>query len=166
MADPLSNAAPVGGVGGFPERPRDWSRREPPRGGVHKDVEHDEVSLHGAAQIARRLLRSRVLARTRQHLELGDDEVVPRFAEAVDAESLASFVGRLIGAQNQLAALRCDRWSSRELRQRLDAALRHGLEDAADLLLDDPVHGLAGAQVVADVLGAYAGMLGRLSDEA
>ncbi|HEB52109.1 MAG TPA: hypothetical protein ENI87_02515 [bacterium] len=159
MADPLSNAAPVGPVGGFPQRnPRERPQRQPGgKAGSHAqpEPEGDEVSVHGAAQIARRLLRERVLAQTRRRLGLTPGEFVPAFAEQVDDEPIAAFLGRLIGAQNQLAALRHRELPQAELRRQLDAGLRDGIAEVLELLGADPVGGAAATDVVTQVLGDY-----------
>ena len=161
MADPLSNAAPVGPIHGFPGRGNpdpgkrnDRSRREHGREG--RDA-RDEITVHGPALIARRLLRERVLWQTRRHLGLGDGEFVPSFAEAVEAEPVGAFVGRLIGAQNQLAALCAGRMTPTDLRGHMDEALREGVEEVVELLSQDAAHDDGAAVAfVAEVLHEYA----------
>lgn len=139
MADSLRPAAPASAVGGFAGRaPGQWPEQQPrqrEREPRPADAA-DEVSLslgHGAAA-ARRLLRERVLVRTREQLELGGAEtpVGPAFAEQVETETVAAFVGRLMSAQNQLAAARAGVWEPARLRASLDAALRRGLEEALE----------------------------------
>ena len=127
MSDSLSNAAPVGPIGGFPSRtPQDMARRHHHSGAqdepLHESAK-DGVDLHSGAEVARRLLRERVLARTRDLLELTPGEFVPSFAEAVDAEPMHAFLGRLLGAQNQLAALRVRTLAPVAMRAGLDRAL-------------------------------------------
>ena len=158
MPDPLSNAAPVGTVGGHgqpapPTRSPENSAQAPVREGLA-----DGVVLHLPAAIVRRLLRERVLARTRARLGLKDGECVPSFAEEVDAESLDAFVGRLLGAQNQLAALRNGAMPKPELRRRLDEAMRDGTAEVIEMLTGDgsDLRALAAVEVVAEVLAEYA----------
>ena len=167
MSDELSNAAPVGGIGGFPGRnPHDLPKRQGrgPGPDEQQDVPHDAVRVHHASEIARRLLRERVLARTRVHLELEDGEFVPRFSEAVEQEPVGAFLGRLIGAQNQLAALRANAWSPEEVRHALDVALREAVAEVLELLAaDHEDHSGTGATFVTDVLAEYARRLAALA---
>lgn len=165
MADRLTNAAPVGPVGGFPERNRNDvpKRHQPPASHDQPETETDGVSLHAGPCVARRLLRQRVLSRTRHLLELSDSEFVPRWAEAVDYESIATFLGRLLGAQNQLAALRVNTLPALEIRKRLDAALRLGTTEVLEMLGGDPKDGPRAVEVVADVLAEYGRRLAELA---
>lgn len=165
MADSLNNAAPIGPLGGFPSRtPRNMDARQnhghvpdedAPHDAPHKEPDRDGVDLHGGAFLARRLLRERVLFQTRKRLDLRAGEFVPSFAEAVDAEPMRVFLGRLLGAQNQLAALRVKVLTQTELRSRLDAALREGVAEVMEMLVADPVDGAVGCAMVADVLAEY-----------
>ena len=161
MSDPLSNAAPVGktsrlGGRGQPQQPL-WNVGAQSQGDVREGL-GDGVVLHLPAAIVRQLLRERVLARTRCRRGLEDGECVPTFAEEVDAESLAAFVGRLLGAQNQLAALRKGTMASAELRRRLDEAMRDGTAEVIEMLTGDgsDLRALAAVEVVAEVLAEYA----------
>jgi len=169
MADSLSNAAPVGAVGGFPGRNRhDVPKRQDKGagGGGAPKGPADAVRVHHPSEVARRLLRERVLARTRQHLELEVAEFVPSFSEAVEREPVGTFLGRLIGAQNQLAALRSQSWSGDEIRHALDVALREGVAEALELLADDEAdHDGSGSTFVTDVLAEYAARLERLAND-
>lgn len=139
MADSLRTAAPASAVGGFAGRPPGQWPEQPPRPREREprpaDVA-DEVSLSlgQGAVAARRLLRERVLARTREQLELGGAEAPagPAFAEQVETETVAAFVGRLLSAQNQLAGARAGVWEPARVRAGLDAALRRGLEEALE----------------------------------
>jgi hypothetical protein len=110
-------------------------------------------------------MRERVLARTRANLGLRDGEFVPRFAEDVDAEPLAAFVGRLLGAQNQLAALRVGELTPPNLRARLDLAMREGVAEVVEILSSDAEdeHALAAVAVVADALAEYGRRLAELA---
>ena len=140
MADSLSNAAPVSGLGGMPNRSaHDAVHRRRDGSGDEAPAERqraDEVARHGDVElVARELLRERVLARTRQRLGLprtGGN--VPAFAESVASESTAAFVGRLVGAQNLLAALRAKDLPPDRLRRDLDDAMRAGIVETRDLL--------------------------------
>ena len=167
MADPLSNAAPVGPVGGFPQRSR---QDEVQRRGDDADQRaarspRDGVELHAPEGIARRLIRERVIARTRERLELRPGEDVPRWAEAVDSEPIGLFLGRLLSAQNQLAALRVGALPQTELRRRLDEAMREGVEEVIEMLTRDGAdeRALAAVEVVAEVLAEYGRRLEALS---
>lgn len=111
----------------------------------------DCALLHPAEQVTRQLLHERVLAHTRTEFAVDRDAAqrraafaVHEFAENVDGETLDSFVGRLIGAQNQLASAAAAQSSAGALdpatrRQRLDRAFFAGLAEAESLL--GQVHG-------------------------
>lgn len=163
MSDPLRSTAPVSASGGFADR-----SKEPPRrraGGLPLPVAqkpHDEVVLAAASGRARRLLRERVLARTRQRLGLGDGEAVHEFAEDVDAESVDAFLGRLLSTQNQLGALRARALGPAPLRAALDGALHDGATEAAEMLAGDAATGGAAVAVIAEVLEAYARRLAAM----
>ena len=90
---------------------------------------------------------------------------MPSFAEDVDAEPLAAFVGRLPGAQNQLAALRVRELDKPELRHRLDEAMREGTAEVIEMLSRDPQdeHAIAAVEVVADALAEYGRRLAELT---
>lgn len=169
MADPLKNAAPIGSLGGYPSRtPQHLDARQHPGQShedeaPHKKRARDAVDLHGGASLARRLLRERVLHQTRERLGLQPGEFVPSFAEAVDAEPIEAFLGRLLGAQNQLAALRVKELPQTEIRTRLDAALREGVAEVMEMLANDPEDGAVGCAVVADVLAEYGRRLSQLT---
>jgi hypothetical protein len=169
MSDSLSNAAPVGPIGGFPSRsPQDMTRRQHQSGAQDEPLPEsakDGVDLHSGADVARRLLRERVLARTRDLLDLTPGEFVPSFAEAVDAEPIHAFLGRLLGAQNQLAALRVRKLAPVAIRARLDRALRDGVSEVMEMLASDSAAGAVGCAVVADVLAEYGRRLAELANE-
>lgn len=163
MADSLHSTSPVGPVAGFSRRDRraqpESDRRR--RGASHDDRDEaqaaDHVLVHEADAVARRLLRERVLAATRRELALASAVHVPRFAEAVDRESVALFVGRLVGAQNQLAGLLRPRPQPAELRARLDRALRSAIDETLELLGADASRAasLDAAATVLEVLAEY-----------
>ncbi|MGC6488486.1 MAG: hypothetical protein ACON4Z_12635 [Planctomycetota bacterium] len=173
MSDSLRHTAPVRSVPGYAGQRREAPRH---RGGSHgghpsepgrtaESKTTDGVEVHLPESIARRLLRERVLARTRVALGLQDGEFVPRFAEDVDAEPLAAFVGRLLGAQNQLAALRVGELSQPELRARLDSGLRAGFDEVVEMLSrdGDDEHTVAALAVVAAALAEYGRRLAELA---
>jgi hypothetical protein len=163
MSDPLRSTAPVAASGGFADRPKEPPRQRasaPPPPTANQP--HDEVVLANAAARARRLLRERVLARTRARLGLGDGDAVHAFAEAVDSESVDDFLGRLLSAQNQLAALRARALGPTNVRAELDGALRDGAMEAVQMLVADVATGGAGVAVVAEVLEAYARRLAAM----
>ena len=113
--------------------------------------------------MARRMLRERVLARTRESLDLTASEFVPKFAENVDEEPVSAFLGRLIGAQNQIAALRVRQLTSTEIRVRLDRSLRDGISEAMEMLSSEPEDRLAGCEFVANVLAEYSRRIAELT---
>lgn len=163
MSDPLRSAAPVTASGGFADRPKDPPRRHAsglPAPAASRP--HDEVLVAAASARARRLLRERVLARTRQRLGLEEGESGHAFAEAVDAESVDDFLGRLLSAQNQLGAFKARELGGVAVRQALDGALRDGASEAAEMLAGDAATGGAAVAVVAEVLEAYARRLAAM----
>ena len=163
MDDSLRSTTPVTGAGGFAGR-APAQRHEQRGASAPSEPERaaDRVDVDAAVAVARRVLRERVLARTRERLELGDGVQAPEFAEAIDAEPVAAFVGRLLSAQNQLAAPRAQPWGSTRVRQALDDALRDGAAEAIELLAADP-RDPGGAAVVADALAEYARRLAQLA---
>lgn len=169
-AAPLRAAVGIAATGREPEpaRPEVPSGRQEPGSADAAPPRHaaDRIEVHAAAQIARRLLRQRVLARTRERLELLDSGGGHEFAEVLDEEPVGAFLGRLLGAQNQLAALRAADWDARRVRGSLDAALRDGIAEVLELLAGDERGYGAGAAVVADVLSEYGRRLALLSDDA
>lgn len=137
MADPLQSTPPVSATSGFAPRARSQERseREPPRpdSGPRRDAD-DRVHVVAGTLAGRLLLRERVLVHTRTRLRLPDHASGPAFAEAVADESTAAFLGRLLSAQNQLAAHRAHDWDGVVLRAAVDAGLRAGAEEACELL--------------------------------
>ncbi len=164
MADPLHGTPAVSGVGGFAQRTPE--RR--PLTAIRRDAGHapqqDQVSVAAAATVARRVLRERVLTRTRTRLELTDEHPAQEFAEVIDLELPAAFLGRLLSAQNQIAALRAGQWPVPRIRAALDQALREGAQEAIELLAADPQH-TEGVVVVAEVIAEYARRLAALAGE-
>ncbi|MBL9078796.1 MAG: hypothetical protein JNL08_14915 [Planctomycetes bacterium] len=162
--DRLQSPGPVHSLGGFAGRaPGDHARRPPARPAPPPGAV-DRVTIHGAGAVAGRLLRERVLACTRQQLELGDTGALPEFAEVLEGEPIAAFLGRLLSAQNLLAARRAGEWPEARVRGCLDAALQAGADEALDVLAAtgaDP----AGLMVVTEVLAEYGRRLAALAGE-
>lgn len=103
-------------------RPRDGSEDE------NEPTTRDEVCVRSDAGVALRLLRERVLARTRQRLALGEVSV-PVFFEPVESESIEVFLSRPISDQNQLAGL-----IANCARSDLHMAFSDGLAETRELL--------------------------------
>lgn len=167
MADSPQSTTPVTALGGMPGRrgaePQSHAggrRPEPPP--APPPQPGDQVRVAASADVARRVLRERVLARTRQVLELGAMVTGPEFAEVIDDESTAAFLGRLLSAQNQLGAKRAPTWPGPRLRDGLDRGLREGAEEALELFGADGEANADAVAVVADVLTEYARRLATL----
>jgi len=166
MADPLHNMTPVSGLQGFagrsPGQRREQASARPQPGSPRAA---DRVSVESAASVARRLLRERVLARTRLLLELDHDSALPTFAEVFDEESAGAFLGRLLSAQNQLAGRRARTWEGARIRRAVDQALRDGAEETLELLTCDHGDDGAGVAVIAEVMAVYGRRLAALVTE-
>jgi hypothetical protein len=61
---------------------------------------------------------------------------VPVFAEVPEDETVGEFLGRLLSAQNQLAAHRAGQWDAGRLRRCVDAGLRGGADETCAMLAD------------------------------
>jgi hypothetical protein len=165
MADSLRSTTPVSGAGGFAGRSlARQERHATPQPGTPPDA-GDRVDVESSATLARRVLRERVLACTRAQLEIGDADGVPVFAEAIDTEPIELFVGRLLSAQNQLAARRLPAWGAPRVRRALDAALRTGAAEAVDMLAARASADDSAVAVIADVLAAYGRRLEALAQD-
>lgn len=166
MADnPIESARPVSGMGHAFARHQDVPGGAPT---AHHDEtarpQDDRAEVRRGRELALDLLRHRVLAHTRQQLELAPNAPVPEFAEVADGEPIPAFLGRLLSAQNQLAACCHGRFPAAELRRRLDGALQQGADETIDVLVEN---GTADAvAVVVDVLAEYGRRLAALSDDA
>jgi hypothetical protein len=162
MADSLHSTPPVSAAGGFAGRtPRPPQKQAPAAvvpGG--RDAERATAAERGA--VARRVLRERVLACTRELLGVDGHDGAPVFAEAIDTEPVEQFVGRLLSAQNQLAARRVAEWGTARVRRTLDAALRQGAEEAIELLSTAGRNDGQGVLVVAEVMVEYGRLLATL----
>lgn len=139
MADPLRSTAPIPPAGGNPpNRQTGRGAREPaPRQERPAPRPGDLVSVHGGRLVGLQLLRERVLAHTRGLLELPEHVAVPVFAEAIEDETAGEFLGRLLSAQNQLAAHRAGDWEGARVRRCVDAGLRAGAEEACAMLTEE-----------------------------
>jgi len=167
MAEEVRSAGPVSTVGGFPGRgtanmPQPHPKKgqaaaEPPRPG-------DRVNVHGLAADVLRLLRERVLASTRAVLGIDEGTAAPEFAEIFEGEPVPAFLGRLLSAQNQLAARRQavgDRTAA-QIRSLCDQALAAGAAETLDLLAANPHVDPAGPAIVAEVLAEHARRISAL----
>ncbi|MBX3464936.1 MAG: hypothetical protein KF830_17345 [Planctomycetes bacterium] len=158
--DVVRSPGPVGPLGGFAGRsPADLPRRRATRPDEGARAV-DRASIHLGAAVATQLLRERVLAATRRLLDLDASAGGPEFAEVAAGEPVAAFLGRLLSAQNQLAARRAGQWSVRRVRRALDRALQAGAAEALELLSGDDG---GGREVVAAVLAEYARRLAALA---
>lgn len=128
--------------------PRGETPTPPPAG-------HDRVELSDGHRTALRLLRERVLARTRQGLELPETTPMASFAD-IEGRSLHGYLGRLLSAQNLLAAGRAGQWPQERVRRVLAAAFSTGAVETLEVLgdvgkLDDRAH-----ELIADLLADFA----------
>jgi hypothetical protein len=167
MPDSLRSTTPVSGAGGFAGRSlARQERHSTPHAGT-PPATGDRIEVESSALLARRILRERVLARTRAELELADNDGdgAPVFAEAIDTEDLEVFVGRLLSAQNQLAARRLPAWGGPRVRRALDAALRTGAAEAIEMLAAHARDDEAAVAVIAEVLAAYGRRLAALAQD-
>ena len=96
----------------------------------------DRVELSAAGVAVLAVLRARVLARTRELLDLpathGHPDPAP---DLLDLEP-AQFLGHLLSEQNLLAAARAGVWPPDRIRTRVGQALTLGAADAIDVLED------------------------------
>lgn len=151
----VQSPSPVAGLAGYPGRPLPQQQQGPakevPQAGAEPVAEGDQVLVHAASAIVLQLLRERILARTRVALGLPSSLVVPEFAERVADESLPDFVGRLLSAQNQLAARRLPPFDLARSRRLLAEALQQGAHETTELLAGAE-HGAEGQALVRAVL--------------
>lgn len=165
MADtPIRSASPVPGMPSFSGRaPNQSAQRQPPSVPPRSGSGGDHVALRPAAAVALRLLRERVLACTRVGLGLDDGMASPEFAEVVEGEPAPAFVGRLLSAQNQLAARRAGTVPAKQLRRILADALQRGGEEALDLLSADAAHAEDGVAAIVEALAEFGRRLAALA---
>lgn len=164
MTDGLRSTSPVSPTGGFAGR----SPAQPRQRGAEREAQEsarapDRVSVDGDAAAAMRLLRERVLARTRAALGVPDGVAVPEFAEVVEGEAVPVFLGRLLSAQNQIAARRSGDWSPEGVRRACHRALEHGVAETLELLQADGRSYHPGIGVVGEVLVEYGRRLAALA---
>lgn len=171
MADhTVHSTSSVAGLSGFagraPNQPSQRSRAAGAAapGGVAADGAGDRAFVHPVAAIALRLLRERVLARTRRQLELDDSIAVPLFAELVEGEPVPEFLGRLLSAQNQLAGRRAGVWPGARIRQGLVLALHEGANETVELLTADGEHVVDAVAVVFEVLAEFGRRVAALGE--
>jgi hypothetical protein len=125
----------------------------------------DEVTLCRGRTFGLRLLRERVLARSRRRLGLPEQSNLHSFAEVFEREPVAKYLGRLLSAQNHLAALGADSVSPSRVRDALDDALREGAQETLELLTFEVQADHAALEVVAEVLVEFGKRLSnQLSD--
>ena len=158
MADnPVRTTSSVPGFSGYPGR-----SSSQPQGQLHKRGTEtptagaaDRVEVTAGATIALQLLRQRVLARTRMLLELEQAVTVPNFAEVLDGEPVPAFLGRLLSAQNQLAACRTTAWPPERLRSCLADAMLLGADETIELLAADAHASSEAIDIVAEVVQQF-----------
>lgn len=166
MADPLQSTAPIPPAGGNPpnRQPGRGAREPGPRPERPAPRPGDRVSMHRGRLFGLQMLRERVLAHTRTLLDLPEHLAVPVFAEVPEDETTGEFLGRLLSAQNQLAAHRAGPWDAARLRRCVDGALRGGAEETCAMLAEQgrDEEALAAA---AEVLVEYGRRLQALCNE-
>lgn len=156
MADPLNSASPVGGLHGLGAHANPLQQRAV--GKVDGDgaaKPGDEVTLCRGRTFGLRLLRERVLARTRRRLGLPEQSNLHSFAEVLEREPVAKYLGRLLSAQNHLAALGADSVAPSRVREALDVALREGAQETIELLTGEVQSDHVALEVVAEVLAEF-----------
>lgn len=166
MADPLRSTAPISPAGGNPPHRQSGKggKETPARSQPEPRPTTDRVSVHGGRLVGLQLLRERVLAHTRQLLELPEHVAVPVFAEVPEDETTGEFLGRLLSAQNQLAAQRAGSWDGARVRRCVDGGLRAGAEEACAILAEERRDEVALA-AAAEVLAEYGRRLQALLDQ-
>jgi hypothetical protein len=154
MADHPLTTSPVPGFTGFPGRSASQPQGQAPKrdGQPPAPGAADRVQVAGGTAIVLQLLRERVLARTRELLQLPPTVTGHTFAEILDGEPVPTFVGRLLSAQNQLAACRVARWPPERLRSALADAVQFGADETVDLLAADAPTSNAAIHLVAEVV--------------
>ncbi len=164
--DSVHSASPIPGLAGFggrapmpAVRPKEHPPEQPP------PQAGDEVSLRHGRTLGLRLLRERVLAKTRARLGLSEQAHGPTFAEVTQGEPVGAFLGRLLSAQNQLAAQRAASWAGARLRQALADALQDGAAETLELLAAEEVPDEAAVTVVVEVLAEFGRRLDALVAE-
>lgn len=164
--DSVHSASPIPGLTGFggrtPQAP--FSAHKQPEQ-APTPAAADEVSVRHGRTLGLRLLRERVLAKTREQLGLAEQTHGVTFAEVMHGEPAAAFLGRLLSAQNQLAARRAGEWSGPRVRQVLADAMRAGAEETLELLTAEEAVDEAAVTVVVEVFAEFGRRLAVLIDE-
>lgn len=161
MDESLRSASPVQGMTGYGRYTSQPSHgKDARRDTEDRAKQGDAVSLHAGRTLGLRLLRERVLARTRQVLGFPAAVASLPFAEITDGEPVAAFLGRLLSAQNLLAGLMAVAAPGAQPRELADAAFRDGAEETLELLTGDDRPDLAALEVVGEVLAEFARRLG------
>lgn len=155
MGDSLHSASPVGGMPSYGPPNSSAGRASAKLDEVQNEPLRDAVFLRSGRAFGLRLLRERVLARSRRRLGIPEQATARTFAEVIDAELAEAFLGRLLSAQNQLAALAAAAAPMQQVRIHLDQALREGVEETLDLLTRERCRDTDALAVVAEVLTAF-----------
>jgi hypothetical protein len=168
MAEQVRSAGPVSTVGGFAGRATGHTPPQPKKGRDPDEPARapDRVDVPAVASDVLRLLRERVLARTRVLLGIDDGVATPEFAEIIDGEPVPAFLGRLLSAQNQLAA-RCPvEWSVAVIRAHCHEAVLAGAAETLELLASNRRADPGAPAVVGEVLAEHARRLAVLAPDA
>jgi hypothetical protein len=155
---PISSTNPVGGRGAPPPR-------EVPRAPhVHAKADSampqavDLFRFAPSRAVILRLLRERVLARTRSLLGLPLPAQPAHFADASEL-AVADFVGRVWAEQTQMAALRLHVHPDGQERRTLAEAFELGANETLEMLQDAGRLDAASEDLIAQVLAAFARMV-------
>jgi len=156
VTDEIRTTSPVAAAGGFAGRaPTQPHPRGPGKEDASGGRASDRVSVDRDVEHAMRLLRERVLARTRALLGVPEGMNTPEFAEVVEGEPIETFLGRLLSAQNQLTARRAGTWTPEGVRRACHKALEQGVAETLELLTADGRSAHQGIGAVGEVLVAY-----------
>ena len=155
-------------VGGFAGRATGHTPPPPKKGRDGKEGDEsqrapDRVSVHNLASDVLPLLRERVLVSTRALLAIDEGIAAPEFAEILEGEPVPAFLGRLLSAQNQLAARCSASLPAATVRARCQDALLAGAAETLDLLASNRRADPAALALVAEVLAEHARRLAALA---
>jgi hypothetical protein len=162
LSDQVRSPSPINAVGGFAGRAPEQPQRRPPERSAPAPTPGaaDRVQVDGRTANVLRLLRERVLARTRTVLGC-DGTAGPEFAENLADEGVPAFLGRLLSAQNQIAAHSVSR-PLEVTRALCHEALESGAAETLELLAQSGGRESEGTLLVAAVLAAYHARLAAL----